>query len=97
MQAGGLLLGDEFGDGLVLDRLERCGIDFAGGEILTRGLELGRAEIGATTSARNGALCEYAIEYPFFWESDKYLVKVTRTSRNTGRIRLLGQYSCLNG
>ena len=47
MQAGGLLLGDEFGDGLVLDRLERCGIDFAGGEILTRGLELGRAEIGA--------------------------------------------------
>ena len=47
MQAGGLLLGDEFGDGLVLDRLERCGIDFAGGEILTCGLELGRAEIGA--------------------------------------------------
>ena len=47
MQAGGLLLGDEFGDRLVLDRLERCGIDFAGGEILTRGLELGRAEIGA--------------------------------------------------
>ena len=77
MQAGGLLLGDEFGDGLVLDRLERCGIDFAGGEILTCGLELGRAE-------RNGALCEYAIEYSFFWESDKYLVKVTRTSRNMG-------------
>ena len=47
MQAGGLLLGDEFGDRLVLDRLEHCGIDFAGGEILTRGLELGRAEIGA--------------------------------------------------
>ena len=66
MQAGGLLLGDEFGDGLVLDRLERCGIDFAGGEILTRGLELGRAEMEPTTSARNGALCEYAIEYPFF-------------------------------
>lgn len=83
MQAGGLLLGDEFGDGLVLDRLERCGIDFAGGEILTRGLELGRAEIGATTSARNGALASMPLN-TLFWESDKYLVKVTRTSRNTG-------------
>ena len=47
MQAGGLLLGHEFGDRLVFDRFELGRVDFTCGEILARGLELGRTQIGA--------------------------------------------------
>ena len=81
VKSGGLLLGYQFGDGLVFDGLKVIGIDLACGEVRAGGLELRRTQIGTDHIGMERSVVGIRHLKSSSFKRAKYLEEITRRSK----------------